>query len=291
MLTLQLLINGLAAGALAAPVAMGFSLILGVQRFWHLAHGAVYVWVTYIGYLILRAVPLWIGLAAAPLVGAALGVILEVTLYSGLRARGTSPLVMFVGSLGVYIAATNVAALVFGFDPKIADQSALSGAVLSGSLTITVLQVAMVVVGVASLLAMMGTLATRGVGLEVRAMLADTDMASLIGVRIRRTRVFCMAVGSALLAIPAMLTMVSTGADPNAGLNVVLIAAIAAIVGGLGSVVGAFFGALIIGVASTVPLAYISTQWQQAIAFGILVVMMLVRPTGFSGQVIWKTRT
>lgn len=290
MLLLQLLVNGLATASLAAPTAMGFALILGVHRFWHLAHGAVFVWTCYLTYLVVSAAPFWVGAALAPIIGAAVGLAVDTVVYRALRARRTSGLVMLVGSLGVYIAATNTAAAIFGFDPRVPRGGSLNGRVVSGSVTVTQLQVAMAVAGVVSLAAVVGLLATRGVGLQTRAVLADPEMAAIVGVRLPRIQLISMGVGSALLGWPALLTTVDTGADPTSGLNVVLIAAIAAIIGGMTSVTGAYLGALLVGVASTVPLAYISPAWQQVIAFAILIIFMLVRPTGFFGNVIWKAR-
>lgn len=293
MLELQLLVDGLAVGSLGAGLAMGFTLILGVHRFWHLAHGAVYVWASYAAYLLLSPMrlPLLAGFLLIPLIAGVLGGLLELAVYRQLRTRRVHPMVMLLASMGTYIAASNLAGLIFGFDPRVPTAPMLEHSYQFGSLSVTLIQVLSVVLGLVSFILMLLILNGTRAGMEMRATILDEDMAKVVGVHPVRTRLLSMMLGSALVGWPALLTAVQTGVEPSIGLDAVLIAAVAAIVGGLGSVEGAYLGALLVGVAQMLPLAILPTQWQNAIVFVVLIVVVLIRPTGIFGRTLWSART
>jgi len=293
MLELQLLIDGLAVGSLGAGLAMGFTLILGVHRFWHLAHGAVYVWAAYAAYILLSPLqlPLLIVFLLAPVMAGVFGGLLELGIYHHLRTRHVHPMVMLLASMGAYIAASNLVGLIFGFDPRVPAAPVLEHSYQYGSISITLIQVLSIVLGLVSFAFMLLILDRTRAGLEIRATILDADMAKVVGSHPFRTQLVSMILGSALVGWPALLTAVQAGVQPSIGLDAVLIAAVAAIVGGLGSVQGAYLGALLVGVAQMLPLAVLPTQWQDAIVFVVLIVFVLIRPTGFFGRTLWSTRT
>jgi branched-chain amino acid transport system permease protein len=293
MLELQLFVNGLAVGSLGAGLAMGFTLILGVHRFWHLAHGAVYLWAAYFTYLLLSTLrlPLLAVFILIPLVAGALGGLLDLVIYQYLWVRRVHPMVMLLASMGAYIAASNLAALLFGFDPKVSAAPVLDHSYLFASISITLIQMLAIVLGGVSFVLVRLILDRTRAGLEMRATILDEDMAQVVGAHPFRTRLLSIMLGSALVGWPALLTAVDTGVEPSIGLDAVLIAAVAAIVGGLGSVEGAYLGALLVGIAQMLPLAVLPTQWQSAIVFVVLIIFVLIRPTGFFGRTLWSART
>lgn len=288
----QLIANGVVAGAAYAPVALGFAMILGVARFWHFAHGAVYVLAAYVAYvLVARAhLPLVAALLAAMGAAAALGAVMELALYRPLRRVGVSPSVMLVASLGAFIVLSNVVPLLFGFDVQV-----LAGAFPPGSLQLwyarlTWVQIAMIAAALVVLGCLQLVLQATRPGRSIRAVISNPDMAEVVGVDVDRVRLLAFALGSAVAAVSAVLVAADTGAHPEMGLNAVLIAAVAVIVGGLGSVPGAFAGAFAVGLAQNVGVWKISSAWQQAIAFLVLLVFILFRPTGFFGRRLWRAQ-
>jgi branched-chain amino acid transport system permease protein len=293
MLELQLFVNGLAVGSLGAGLAMGFTLILGVHRFWHLAHGAVYLWAAYLTYILLATLglPFLAVFILIPLIAGTLGGLLELTIYHYLRVRRVHPTVMLLASMGVYIAASNFAGLLFGFDPRVPVTPTLDHAYQVGAISFTLVEILAVLLGLLSFGLLQFILGRTRVGLEMRATMLDEDMATVVGAHLSRARLLSMVLGSALVGWPALLQTVDTGVQPSIGLNAVLIAAVAAIAGGLGSVEGAYLGALLVGVAEMLPLAVLPTEWQSATAFIVLIIFVLIRPTGFFGRTLWSART
>jgi branched-chain amino acid transport system permease protein len=114
-------------------------------------------------------------------------------------------------------------------------------------------------------------------------------MAEVVGIDVDQVRLLTFILGSALAAPAAVLVAADTGAHPEMGLTATLIAAVSVVVGGLGSLPGAFVGALIVGLAQNVGVWKVSSAWQQAIAFGLLLAFILFRPTGVFGRRLWRS--
>jgi branched-chain amino acid transport system permease protein len=212
MLELQLLVDGLAIGSLSAGLAMGFTLILGVHRFWHLAHGAVYLWAAYTSYVLLSTVglPVVAVFLLVPIIAGALGAVLELAVYRHLRNRRVHPMVMLLASMGAYIAASNLAGMIFGFDPRVPVVPALQHSFYFGSISLTLIQVLSMIVGLVSLGAAYLILTHTWVGLEMRATILDDTMALVVGVHPLRTRLLSMVLGSALVGWPALLVAIDS---------------------------------------------------------------------------------
>ena len=287
----QLTANGLVAGATYAPVALGFGLILGVARFWHFAHGAAYVLAAYAGFVLATGLhlPLVGAIAGAMLGAAALGALFEVWLYRPLRRARVGPHVMLVASLGAYIVLSNLVPLAFGFDVQVLTGAAPAGSVALGYARLTWINLAMLAVGALLFVALLVFVRATRAGRSIRAVISNPEMAEVVGIDVDQVRLLTFILGSALAAPAAVLVAADTGAHPEMGLTATLIAAVSVVVGGLGSLPGAFVGALIVGLAQNVGVWKVSSAWQQAIAFGLLLAFILFRPTGVFGRRLWRS--
>jgi branched-chain amino acid transport system permease protein len=286
-LVLQLLANGIVEGAGFALLALGFALIFGVSRIFHVAHGSVYV---VAGYLLhafagvwrlnfLVSVALTIGLAAL------LGVAIERLIYRPLAARGASHTLVLMASIGTLMFLDNLVEMVFGGDNKsIAVAPALQEGIALGPVVVTGLQlVSLVLTGAVLALLNWVRLRTRA-GQAIRAVTIDPTMARVVGIDIGRVRLLAFAVGSALAAVSAVMSAIDIGLEPGRGLPVVLVAAIAVLVGGVDTYSGAALGGLLLGLAMNLGLWRLGAEWREALAFGVMLLFVLARPTGLYGR-------
>lgn len=291
-LFVQLFIGGIAAGALLAPIAMGFSLILGVAKFWHLAHGAVILLAGYLAYVLAQQLgwPLWAVALAAPLFAALVGVALNAGLYEPLRRRGVSAIVMLIASLGAFIAINNALAIAFSFDPRVVRFELFARSWRLGEYYIDAIEITAIVFAAVAGIVTHQVLRRTRAGLSLRAVISSGGMAQVVGVDLAAARRVAFALGSALVGIPAVLIVADNGITPNAALEVVLVAAVATIVGGIGRLMGAYAGAFLVSVLQFEAAGVVSPQWGPTVVFGVLIVFILVRPTGLFGGPLWKSQ-
>lgn len=280
-LAFQLLLNGAVNGAHYALLGIGFGLIFATTGVVHFAYGPIYALAAYVAWWGNAVVGLPF-LAAAVLAAAAAsgaGFASYVWLYRPFLRRGSTPFVVLVVSLGLYVALSNLIGVVFGTNAKTVSSVSygfyfIGDAVLTG---VQLWQVAALVVVCAVLWA--GLRFTR-YGKEIRAMQDNLEMARVIGINTERTAIIVFVVGSAISAIPATLILVKEGAMPHIGFIAVFYAFISVIVGGLGSLLGTVLGGMLLGIIESLGVWRISSDWQSTIAFMLLFVILLVRPTG-----------
>lgn len=290
--TLQPIANGLIAGCAYALVALGFGLIYRTTRFFHFAHGVVY---TAGAYGALAAV-VWLHLPlplAIPVgIGAALilGSAMEYTVYRPLRRRGTTGLVLLLASFGMYVALQNGISLAFGDGI----QSLRTGQVLEGmnllGARVTPVQLAIVSTSLILFVLIFVVLRWTRFGKALRAVASDPELALVRGIDADRTILGAFALGSGLAGLAAILTALDVDMTPTMGLNALMMGIVAMIVGGVGSLPGMLLGGLMLGLAQHLGVWKIGSQWQDAIAFAILVLFVLIRPQGIFGRLPQKAR-
>jgi branched-chain amino acid transport system permease protein len=286
----QLLLNGLVAGSAYALVALGFSLIYGVTRFFHFAHGAVFAWGAYAALVmsVSAGLPLALSVPLAILAATLLGAGIELAIYRPLRDRYASTLVLLIASLGIYVVLQNTISLIFGDDVKTLRTGVVQeGFSLLGA-RITPIQVLTVGVAAALLVVTGLVLAGTRIGKAIRAVANDPELAVVTGVDSKRIILLTFAVGSALAAVAAILAALDVDMTPTMGMNALLMGVVATIIGGVGSIPGAAVGGLLLGVAQQLGVWQIGSQWQDAIAFAILLAFLLLRPYGVFGRRLRK---
>jgi len=283
---LQLLLNGIIAGAAYALVAVSFGIIYSTARFFHFAHGAVYVAAPYCAYVFI----VWAGMSplfalpVAMVIAASLGAALEFVVYRPLRRRGASPLILLLASLGLLIFLQNLISLAFGDQARTLRQGdVVEGIRLLGA-RVTPVQTVIVLCSVLSCALVWVFLHHTQMGRIVRAVGNDSELARMVGMDSDRALLVTFFVGSGLAGMAGILVSYDTDMRPTMGLQALLIAVVAVIIGGTGSVEGSFLGALLIGLVQNLVVWKISTQWQDAITFLLLLLFLLLRPQGLLGR-------
>jgi branched-chain amino acid transport system permease protein len=291
---LQQLVNGIAWGSIYSLIALGYTMVYGILRFINFAHGDIYMVGAYLAYF---AVGLFgfrsheVGLGGFLLVlgssmagAAALGVMIERFAYKPVRKQPR--LTALITAIGVSLFLENAGILAFGAEPRFFPQIIPGRSVrLPGGALVTTLQL-LVLAGALVLMVGLNLIVYRTrVGRAMRAVSFSRDYASLMGIPTNLIITFTFGLGSALAAAAGVLVALTTPRiDPLMGLLPGLKAFVAAVLGGIGSIPGAMVGGLIMGVAETMVSGYISSTYRDAIAFAVLIVILLVRPWGLLGR-------
>ena len=294
----QELVNGITTGALYSLVALGFSMVYGVLKLLNFAHGDLYMVGAYIGFFVIQwfggaqhltiAVPLLLVIMfvlAAGLVGG-LGVAIERFAYRPLRdAPRIAPLIT---AIGVSFFLESSALLLFGAQYRVyntADFISLSSGIQIGSVTIDSVQILVLVLGVVLMVGLQLLVNRTRLGRQVRAVAADREAAEMLGINVNFVITATFFLGSALAGVAGIMGgLLFNQVTSTIGFIAGLKAFSAAVVGGIGSIPGAMLGGLVIGVAESFVTGYISSTYSNLIVFGILIVVMLIRPSGLLGR-------
>jgi branched-chain amino acid transport system permease protein len=295
---LQELVNGLTTGALYSLVALGFSMVYGVLKLLNFAHGDLYMVGAYIGFFVIQwfggaqhltiAVPLLLLIMfvlAAGLVGG-LGVAIERFAYRPLRdAPRIAPLIT---AIGVSFFLESSALLLFGAQYRVYNTSefiSLSSGIQIGSVTIDSVQILVLVLGVVLMAGLQLLVNRTRLGRQMRAVAADREAAEMLGINVNFVITATFFLGSALAGVAGIMGgLLFNQVTATIGFIAGLKAFTAAVVGGIGSIPGAMLGGLLIGLAESFVTGYISSTYSNLIVFGILIVVMLLRPTGLLGR-------
>jgi branched-subunit amino acid ABC-type transport system permease component len=287
-LLVDLLVLGLIQGVLIAPMAMGFAITLGAGGFWFLGYGGAFLVSGYAAYELANAgTGRVVSMLGAMVAGALYTVLCEVCLHRVLRKRQVSPTVMFVSSLGLLTVVTSVIQILYSEQTVLINWGLASHVITFGPVVTNLLALVLVCVCIAALgLAGWWLLRTRS-GRLTQAISEDVTTGGVVGIDVNRTRAIAFAVAGALTAPTAVAIGADTGLTPDTALNYVLIAATATILGGITKPLGAIVGCIVILDLETVGGGIWNTKWQEVFAFGVLILVILFRPTGFFGARIW----
>lgn len=288
MLLLQLLINGIQLGALYALTAAGFSLIFGATRIFHFAHGSAFAIAAYLFYY-LSAVA-GAGWLAATLVAAAAAVLFGVAMdrfvYAPIQRHEGSFFTVFVASFGVAIVVQNLIGMIFGRG-FVAVSTPLSRSIeIASGLYVSPLAGIAIVCAIAFFFALHLFLSRTNVGFALRALSENPELVRAYGLSPRRLSTYAFALGSLLVVPSALLTGASSGLNPAVGSDIMLVSLAATIVGGVGSLRGAAFAGVLLGLGQNLALWRLESQWSDAVTFVVLFLFILFRPSGFFGRAV-----
>ena len=286
----QLLTNSIIFSAKYLLIGLGFQIIYSNVRFFHFAHGAMFMLGAYFSFLFLLILkmPFTFSLILSVLVVAVLGLLNNQYIYKPIRKIGGTPLIFLIASLGIYVIIQNLVSLFFGDDTK----SVRSGVVKEGlefiGARITPIQI--VIICSSILLATISWLLLKynRLGKASRAVANNPNLSEFYGISIEKIYNFVFAYGSALAAIAGILSALDTDMTPTMGFRPLMMGVIAMIIGGVGSIPGIVLGALLLGFAQNISAWYLPSQWQDAIAFSIMLIFLLFRPQGFFGKPLKK---
>lgn len=283
------LINGISLGSIYAIIALGYTMVYGIAKMLNFAHGDVIMVGAYISYICTTSmnIPPIISVLIAMAVCTVLGILIEGLAYRPLRKA--SSLAVLITAIGVSYFLQNAALLIWGSNPKafssIVPFNSIS--LFDGKLIITAESVTTVCVCIIIMVAL--TLFTKKgkMGKAMRAVSEDKDAAQLMGINTNATISMTFAIGSALAAVAGVLLcsaypvlVPTTGSMPG------IKAFTAAVFGGIGSIPGAMIGGALLGIIEIFAKSYISTALSDAIVFAVLIVVLLVKPTGLLGKKI-----
>jgi branched-chain amino acid transport system permease protein len=281
------LINGISLGSVYAIIALGYTMVYGIAKMLNFAHGDVIMIGCFIVFTItsgLHMNPI-LALVVAIIGCTVLGVVIEKIAYKPLRKA--SPLAVLITAIGVSYFLQNVALLIFGADTKSFTSIVTMDPIklADGKLTISGVTIVTVVACIVIMIALMIFIKKSKSGQAMLAVSEDKDAAQLMGVNVNRTISLTFAIGSGLAAIAGVLLCSAYPTlSPYTGSMPGIKAFTAAVFGGIGSIPGAFIGGILLGVIEILGRAYISSQLSDAIVFAVLIVVLLVKPTGILGK-------
>ncbi len=286
-LTSQIIVNILVTSAHYVLVAIGFGLIYRTARFFHFAHAAVYTVSAYTAYVVDHVVggSVLLGIVAGVAAAAALGGLMEVGIFAPLRRTGASPVVLLVASLGILIILQNAISLVFGDQVRSVGWTAAPEHSMGvAGVRITTFQFTLLGAALGATLLLALLLQITRQGMMLRAVANDQSLAQSFGIDVNRTTLLSFVIGSILAGMAGVLWAHNTALSPLMGFGALLMGVVAAVVGGVGSLPGAFIGAVLISSAQHLAMWQFPSEWQDAVIFLILILFLLVRPQGFFGK-------
>ena len=285
---IQYLVNGLSMGSVYAIIALGYTMVYGIAKMLNFAHGDVIMVGAYVSFCATSylGLPGWVSVILSCVVCTVLGVLIEGLAYKPLRQAG--PLAVLITAIGVSYFLQNAAQLLWGATPK-NFTSLVTFQVPEFLAKFNVSAVSRVTIG-ACLVIMAGLMFFTGktkMGKAMRAVSEDKAAAQLMGINVNRTISMTFAIGSALAAIAGvLLCSYSPVLQPTTGAMPGIKAFDAAVFGGIGSIPGAFVGGILIGIIEAMAQAYISTSLANSIVFGVLIIVLLVKPAGLLGKYV-----
>ncbi|MBR0377823.1 MAG: branched-chain amino acid ABC transporter permease [Lachnospiraceae bacterium] len=282
------LINGLSLGSIYAIIAIGYTMVYGIAKMLNFAHGDVIMIGAFMAYTIISTMglPTPLGIIGAIVICTCLGIVIEKIAYKPLR-KAASPLAVLITAIGVSYFLQNSALLIFGSDPKMFTSVVPFQSVTIGSFSIPGTTIVSITVSIILVAALQTFINKTKPGQAMLACSQDRDAASLMGISVNGTITLTFAIGSAMAAIAGVLLCSAYPTlSPTTGAMPGIKAFVAAVFGGIGSIPGAMIGGLVLGVIEILSRAYISSQLSDAIVFSVLIIVLLVKPTGLFGKVI-----
>ena len=277
---MQVLVNILISASTILLIALGFALVYRTVRFFHFAHAIVFTSGAYFAFACHEwaGLPLVLAVPAGVLLSACVGCLIELMVYRPLRSRNASSLVLLLASLGVYIALQNIVSMFFGDDTKLLRIGSVSEGIDLLGARITPVQIATVITAVALTAAVVVCLTKTRVGLALRAVASDKSLSSISGVPGDLVILVAFAAGSALAATAGVLVALSSDMTPTMGMNPLMLAVVAVIVGGAGKTYGLICASLFLAGAQQTVVWHFGAQWQDPMAFVILLLCLLCHP-------------
>lgn len=284
---LSYLINGISLGSVYAIIALGYTMVYGIARMLNFAHGDIIMVGGFTVFTIVTTMggsPV-VGILASVVVCTVLGVTIERVAYRPLR--DASSLAVLITAIGVSYLLQNVALLIFGSNARqftsVITVPALKLA--GGKLSISSVTIVTILSCIVIMAALMTFINKTKMGQAMLAVSEDRGAATLMGINVNRTISVTFAIGSALAAVAGVLLCSAyPSLSPYTGSMPGIKAFVAAVFGGIGSIPGAFIGGILLGIIENLAKAYISSQLSDAIVFSVLIIVLLVRPTGILGK-------
>ena len=282
---IQTLISGLSLGSIYALIALGYTMVYGIAKMLNFAHGDIIMIGAYAGIVTVNqlGLPPIVAVIVSVVICAGLGMLIEFLAYKPLRQA--PPLSVLITAIGVSYLLQNLALIIFGSQQKaypsliVLSSFTVGGVTVDGISVLTLLMTALIMVVLSFFIN------KTKLGKAMRAVSEDKNAASLMGISVNRTITLTFAIGSVLAAFASIFYGMSyVYIKPTTGAMPGIKAFTAAVFGGIGSIPGAMLGGILLGMIEQFSKTYISTLWADAIVFGVLVLVLVVKPTGLLGK-------
>lgn len=272
-------------GSIYAIIALGYTMVYGIAKMLNFAHGDVIMIGSYVCFFAVTRYSMnpIIGVLLAVVICTLLGITIEKLAYKPLRSAPS--LAVLITAIGVSYFLQNTAQLLWTPNPKVFNSIVGNGSIQLGGLSVSYVTILTIAACVAIMIVLTTFINKTKMGKAMRAVSEDKGAAQLMGIDVNRTISTTFAIGSGLAAIAGVLLCSAYPTlTPTTGAMPGIKAFTAAVFGGIGSIPGAFLGGLLLGIIENLAKAYISTQFSDAIVFGVLVIVLLVKPAGLLGK-------
>lgn len=287
MTFLSNIISGLSLGSIYALIALGYTMVYGIAKMLNFAHGDIIMVGAYTVIVTISSLslPAWVAIVLSVLICTVLGMLIERIAYKPLRKA--PPLAVLITAIGVSYFLQSLALLLFGSNQRSFPNVISIPAIKISSLTVSGQSAATLAVTIILMAVVNLFIYKTRIGKAMRAVSEDKDAAELMGISVNKTITITFAIGSALAAVAGLFFGSTYGfIGPYSGSMPGIKAFVAAVFGGIGSIPGAIVGGILMGIIENLSKAYISTELSDAIVFSVLIIVLLVKPTGLLGKKI-----
>src|SRR3954462_11315057 len=286
MVFLQLFLNGLQLGAIYALTAVGFSLIFGSTKIFHVAHGSAFAISGYIYWWLASKlnVPWPLATLAAVIAAAVFGLFMGGFIYRPIQRHEASFFTVFIAAFGVSLVIQNLIGTVFGRGMETVTTPLSRSVEIMDGLFVAPISAISIGVAILVFVALSYFLDRTHVGIAMRALSQNPDLVRVFGLDPGRVAQWAFVIGSAVVVPGAIFTAMTAGLNPAIGTHVMLVSLAATIVGGIGSVRGAAAGGMLLGLAENLAYWKLDPQWSEAVTFVVLFAFIIFRPSGFFGS-------
>ncbi len=282
---LQQLVNGLILGSVYALLALGYTMVYGIIKLINFAHGDIYMMGAFMGYFLINSLHLnfFLALILAMVGTAALGVLVEFLAYRPLR--NSTRIAALITAIGVSFFLEYVMVYFVGANTRSFPQVIETVRYNFGPISLTNIQLMILIISLILMVLLQVIVQKTKMGKAMRAVSVDSDAAQLMGINVNRTISFTFALGSALAgAAGVLIALYYNSLEPLMGMTPGLKSFVAAVLGGIGIIPGAALGGFVIGLLETFATAFGMSDFRDAIVYGILILILLVRPAGILGK-------
>jgi branched-chain amino acid transport system permease protein len=285
---IQQLINGLVIGAIFSLIALGLTMIYGVLRVLHFAHGAVYMLGAYFGFVLLSTYTnnIWISLLISSILTGILGILISVLIYNPIIKAKTHPIAPLIAGLGAYMVLSELARIIWGpYTRSFSIGFSLINFNL-GAFSLSFGQLSILLITISIIIILHFFLKYTKLGLSIRAVSQDPDTSSIYGVNVNAVIYLTFFVGSAFAGLAGLLVGIYYNSIyPSMGLSPLSVAFAVIIIGGMGSILGSILGGFLLGIISTILFVYLNLPLSSyGYIFLILILFLIFRPTGLFGK-------
>ncbi len=288
---LEQIINGLVLGGIYALIAVGYTMVYGIIQLINFAHGEIFMFGAYFAFVLVTGfnLPFWVALPLSMLLCAMLGMLIDFIAYRPLRAAPR--LSALITAIGISLVLQNLARMIWSARQRSFPSESLPAFFLSenaialpGGATLPYRDLFIILLAVVLMITLNRLIYLTTIGKAMRACAQNRVAANLMGIKTNQVIAITFAIGSALGAVAGVMVGLREVIEPTMGYYKGVAAFAAAVLGGIGNVTGAMFGGILIGLAEVLGAGYISSGYRLAIAYIIMILVILIRPSGLFGK-------